>query len=198
MEFGSLCVYKFHISELYTNSILVYRVFSTCMNYNYLRLCTIGIYACTSITIIIHCYTLTIQVKAEFILTVNLVNYTNPTGLCAECLFPLSDVASADNLVPVCCDELPFTNTNCNNIGEERCDTRFRWTIRPFSASLEARPSAIQNADNPPYFFTDCSMSSSTCPFSEMSSTFSQGSTALLGVTPNPLPVSDFTLWTVS
>ncbi len=136
--------------------------------------------------------------RAEFILTVNFINYTNPTGLCAECAIPLSDVGSADHLVPVCCDDWPFKVGNCNNTGEGRCDTRFRWTIRPFSASLEARPSAIPNAENPPYFFTDCLMSPSTCPFSEMNTTFGQGPTALLGVTPNPLPVSDFTLWTVS
>ena len=139
-------------------------------------------------------------VTSEFILTVNLVSYTNPTGLCAECAAPLSDFASADNLVPVCCDDRPLTNTNCNNTGEERCDTRFRWTIRPFGALLETRPVSVPNADNPPYFFTDCLMSPSTCPFSEMSTTFDQGPTALLGVTPNPLLVSktNFTVWTVS
>ncbi len=58
----------------------------------------------------------------------------------------------------------------------------------------------MPNPEVPPYFFTDCTMSPSTCPFSEMSTTFGQGPTALLGVTENPLPVSktDFTVWTVS
>ncbi len=138
--------------------------------------------------------------SGEFILTVNFINYTNPTGLCAECAVPLSNITSADQLIQVCCDEEdPFRNTSCNNTGEERCDTRFRWTIRPFGASLETRPATIQNADNPPYFFTNCPVSSSTCPFSEMSTTFGQGPTALLGVTDNPLSVSrtDFTVWTV-
>ncbi len=136
---------------------------------------------------------LLLQVGGEFILTVNLVDYTNPTGLCAECATPLSDVASADQLVPVCCDERPFSTGNCDNTGEERCDTRFRWTIRPFRATLETRPIMDYN-------FTDCSMSPSTCPFSEMSTTFGQGPTALLGVTENPLSVSetDFLIWTVS
>ncbi len=134
--------------------------------------------------------------RGEFILTVNFINYTNPTGLCAECDVPLSN---ADLLVPVCCDEQSFRNTNCDNTGEERCDTRFRWTIRSFGASLETRPASELNADNPPYFFTDCSVSPSTCPFSEMSTTFGQGPAALLGVTDNPLSVSrtDFTVWTV-
>ncbi len=138
-------------------------------------------------------------VTSEFILTVNLVNYTNPTGLCAECAVPLSDVANADQLVPVCCDDLPLRNTTCDNTGEERCDTRFRWIIRPFGASLETRPPSIPNAVNPPYFFTNCNSFHSTCPFSEMNTTFGQGPTALLGVTENPLPVfgTDFITWTV-
>ena len=131
-------------------------------------------------------------VTSEFILTVNLVDYTNPTGLCAECQRPLNTSHPTDT-IPVCCDELPFNFGNCDNTGEERCDTRFRWTIRPFGASLETRPSMG-------YSFTDCSMSPSTCPFNEMSTTFSQGTTALLGVAPNPLPVSSttFNAWTVS
>ena len=138
-------------------------------------------------------------VTSEFILTVNLVNYTNPSGLCAECQRPLN-TSYPTNTIPVCCDELPFKSGNCDNTGEERCDTRFRWTIRPFGASLEARPPSIPNAANPPYFFTDCTMSPSTCPFSEMSTTFGQGPTALLGVTDNPLRVSktDSIVWTVS
>ncbi|XP_064403217.1 uncharacterized protein LOC135348800 isoform X2 [Halichondria panicea] len=129
------------------------------------------------------------SVGGEFILTVNLVNYTNPTGLCAECQTRLINITSADQLVPVCCDELPFISGNCDNTGEERCDTRFHWIIRPFGASLETRPSMG-------YLFTDCTKSPSTCPFSEMSTAFGLGPTALLGVTSNPLPVSGFTMWT--
>ncbi|XP_064403195.1 uncharacterized protein LOC135348787 isoform X1 [Halichondria panicea] len=134
-------------------------------------------------------------VCGEFILTVNLVNYTNPTGLCAECQNPLNTSHSTET-IPVCCDELPYISVNCDNTGEERCDTRFRWTIRPFDASLETRP--LNDPVNPPYFFTDCTVSPSTCPFSEMSTTFNQSLTALLGVTENPLPVSktDLTAWT--
>ncbi len=113
--------------------------------------------------------------------------YTNPTGLCAECHTTIN--------IRVCCDELPYISGNCDNTGEERCDTRFRWTIRlfgVFGASLETRP-------NSGYNYTDCAMSPSTCPFSEMSTTFNQGPTAILGVTPNPLPVSNPTfVWTVS
>ncbi len=133
-------------------------------------------------------------------LTVNFINYTNPTGLCAECQTTLDQVTNADQLVPVCCDELPFKSGNCTNTGEERCDTRFRWTIRPFGATLGTRPPRVPDPGSPPnYFFTNCAMSPSTCPFSEMSTTFGQGPAALLGVTDNPLPVSNLTIaWTVS
>ncbi len=137
--------------------------------------------------------------RGEFVLTVKFINYTNPTGLCAECAVPLSDVASADQLVPVCCDDMPFRNINCNNTGEGRCDTRFRWTIRPFGASLETRPVSVPNAPTPPYYFTDCGLSGRSCPFSNMSTTFGQGQTDFLGVAANPLPViPKTTLWTVS
>ena len=42
-------------------------------------------------------------------------------------------------------------------------------------------------------------MSSTTCPFSEMSTTFSQGPTGFLGVAANPLPVvpNSLTSWPV-
>ena len=132
--------------------------------------------------------------SGDFVLTVNLINYTNPTGLCAECETRLENVTSADQLTPVCCDESPFRSDNCNNTGEARCDTRFRWTIRPIGASLETRP-------NSGYTFTDCDLSGATCPFSEMSTTFSQGPTGFLGVAANPLPVASpptLTSWTVS
>ncbi len=140
-----------------------------------------------------------LQVNGDFVLMVNLVNYTNPSGLCAECNgTTLDDVTTADQLIPVCCDEATSTS-NCDNTGDARCDTRFRWTIRLFGASLETRPASIPNATNPPYFFTNCALSPTSCPFSEMSA-ISQGPTAFLGVTDNPLNISkpDFTIWKVS
>ena len=112
----------------------------------------------------------------------------------------LEAVTSADQLTPVCCDESPFRSDNCNNTGEARCDTRFRWTIKPFGASLETRPVSEPGAAVPPYYFTDCDLPGATCPFSEMSTTFGQGPTGFLGVEANPLPVEPNTLtsWTVS
>ncbi len=132
--------------------------------------------------------TIIIQVRANFVLTVNFINYTNPTGLCAECAVPLSNVTSADQLIPVCCDELPLRNTNCDILGPENCDTRFRWTIRPFGVSLESRPDTVHNATDAPYFFTDCTLSPTLiCPFSEVSRTFLQDPLGFLGVASNPL-----------
>ena len=84
----------------------------------------------------------------------------------------------------MCCDESPFRSDNCNNTREARCDTRFRWTIRPLNASLETRP-------NSSYSFTDCNLSGATCPFSEMSTKFSQSPAGFLGVEANPLPVNN-------
>ncbi len=137
--------------------------------------------------------------RGEFIISVNFINYTNPTGLCAECETQLGDVTSADQLVPVCCDELPFSTGNCDNTGEGRCDTRFRWTIRRFGATLETRAPSMRYPDISPYFFTNCNNANDTCPFSEMSTTFGQGPAAILGVTDNPLLVSktSFTVWMV-
>ena len=120
---------------------------------------------------------------------VNFINYTNPTGLCAECLTGLEAFDSADQLTPVCCDELPFRSDNCNNTGEARCDTRFRWTIRPFNASLETRPDSVPVLGIPPYYYNLCNQSATTCPFSEMNTTFNNGPTGFLGVNENPLLV---------
>ncbi len=116
-------------------------------------------------------------------LLVNLVNYTNPTGLCAECHTPLY-TSNLEGTIPVCCNELPYKDSNCTNTGDARCDTRFRWTIRPFGASLETRPEMGFAG------FTDCTLSNTTCPFSEISATFSQGERGILGVTDNPLIIN--------
>ena len=69
--------------------------------------------------------------KANFDFTVRFYEYWNPTGLCAEC---------GTNGVPVCCDD-PLLTETCQNTGVFRCDTRFRYILRPFNASLETAPS---------------------------------------------------------
>ncbi len=118
-------------------------------------------------------------------LMVNLVNYTNPSGLCAECQ------TNTSTLGPVCCDELPYKSDNCDNTGDARCDTRFRWTIRPFGATLETRPTGDYAG------FTDCTLSPSTCPFSDVSEMFNQGPGGILNVTDNPLVITSRLSWTV-
>ncbi len=121
---------------------------------------------------------------------VNLVNYTNPSGLCAECQKPLN-TSNIEGTILVCCDELPYKSSNCVNTGNQSCDTRFRWTIRPFGASLEMRPTSGYAG------FTDCTLSPSTCPFSKMSQIFSQGLGGILNVTDNPLIITLKLSWTV-
>ena len=127
---------------------------------------------------------------ADFTLTVKFINYTNPSGLCAECNTRLGEF-----IVPVCCDEMPLRTENCNNDGESRCDTRFRWVLREYGGSLQTRPEAA-NPKDLAYFFNPCGQSIAMCPFSEMSRTFEQGDTAFLGRS-NPFLVSSTESWTV-
>ena len=68
--------------------------------------------------------------QANFEFTVRFYEYWNPTGLCAEC---------GTNGVPVCCDD-PLLTESCQNTGVFRCDTRFRYILRPFNAPLETAP----------------------------------------------------------
>ena len=133
--------------------------------------------------------------KAKFTLTVKYINYTNPSGLCAECNTTLVN-DTLDNIVPVCCDEMPLRTENCNNDGESRCDTRFRWRLRKYGEFLETRPETV-NQDYPAYFFNPCAQSIAMCPFNESSRTFEQGDTAFLGRS-NPFLASSTASWTVS
>ena len=132
--------------------------------------------------------------EADFRLTVKFINYTNPSGLCAECNTRLNDTPLND-IVPVCCDEMTLQTDNCNNVGESRCDTRFRWVLREYGASLQERLEP-ENPDFPEYFFTPCGQSFAMCPFSEMSRTFEEGDIAFLGE-PNPFLANSTNPWTV-
>ena len=136
-----------------------------------------------------------VTVKADYTLTVKFINYTNPSGLCAECLTRLGDVPLND-IVPVCCDEMPLRTDNCNNVRESRCDTRFRWILREYGGSLETRPETTSTS-NTTHYFNSCGQSSAACPFSEMSQTFEEGDMAFLGE-PNPFLVTSTNPWRVS
>ena len=133
--------------------------------------------------------------KADFILTVKFINYTNPSGLCAECNTRLGGVP-LNSIVPVCCDETPLRTENCNNDGESRCDTRFRWILREYGGSLQTRPGSGLSLTQRVYFFNPCAQAFAMCPFSEMSRTFEQGDTAFLGRS-NPFLASSTESWTV-
>ena len=137
-----------------------------------------------------------INVEADFRLTVKFINYTNPSGLCAECNTRLEDTPLND-IVPVCCDEMKLQTDNCNNVGESRCDTRFRWILREYGASLETRPGSLMSPGQQVYYyFSPCGQSFAMCPFSEMSRTFEEGDIAFLGRS-NPFLVNSTNPWTV-
>ncbi len=184
LEFGSLCVYKFHISELWVTFNVGHYLFTywtrrplaTYTNYYHYRWEVSSYWESTWSTT---------PTQPDCVLNV---------------LTRLSDVASADQLVPVCCDELATQKQQLHQHRRGRCDTRFRWTIRPFGAYAGDKTVSVPNAPTLRTASQTVTMSPSTCPFSEMSTTFGQGPTALLGVTPNPLPVSrtNFNTWTVS
>ena len=129
--------------------------------------------------------------KADFILTVKFINYTNPSGLCAECNTRLGEF-----IVPVCCDEMPLRTENCNNTGESRCDTRFHWVLREYGKALQTRPGSAMSETQRVYFFNPCGQSFAMCPFSETSRTFEQGDTAFLGSS-NPFLADSTESWTV-
>ena len=136
-------------------------------------------------------------VRADFTLIVDFTHYTNPSGLCAECVTRLSSVANLGQIVPVCCEEHLLTE-NCNNDGSAGagCSTRFRWRLREYGASLETRSEA-SNLDNPAYSFNPCVMFPDICPFEEMSRTFEQGERSFLGRS-NPNYLTSSTPWMVS
>ena len=71
--------------------------------------------------------------EAKYEFTVHFYEFQNPLGLqCGEC---------ESGGPPACCDDVNRTE-NCINEdnGPLRCDTRFRFTLRPFEASAETAP----------------------------------------------------------
>ena len=112
--------------------------------------------------------------QAKFDFTVHFYEYWNPTGLCGEC--------GIDG-IPACCDDTTLTD-NCSNIGVKRCDTRFRFILRPYGASVKTAPS-----DNYEYYTRSVT--------NEIHDTFKQGSGGFLSL-PNPHTSYNTTAWTVS
>ena len=73
--------------------------------------------------------------EADYEFTVRFYEFRNPLGLqCGEC-----EIGGP----PACCDDVNRTE-NCINEaqadGPRRCDTRFRFLLRSFGASVETAP----------------------------------------------------------
>ena len=132
--------------------------------------------------------------RANFTLTVKFINYTNPSGLCAECNTTLVNT-TLNNIIPVCCNGQTEDCKNNNTSANTSCGTRFRWRLREYGDSLETRPEA-SNASIPVYSFNPCNMTDN-CPFEKTSRTFEQGEMAFLGQS-NPNDLTSSTTWTVS
>ena len=76
--------------------------------------------------------------EANYNFTVRFYEFRNPLGLqCGEC---------GSGGPPACCDDVERTE-NCTSedkaIGPRRCDTRFRFILRSFGASVETVPTGV-------------------------------------------------------
>ena len=113
-----------------------------------------------------------IEAKYEF--TIRFYEFRNPFGLqCGAC---------ESGGPPACCDDLQRTES-CNNVAPHTCDTRFRFLLRPFGASVGTAPSG-----GFPYF---------TPSNGGNSDTFMEAPGGFLAL-PNPFTISSTREWTVS
>ena len=116
--------------------------------------------------------------RGNYQFIIRFYEFHNPLGLqCGEC---------ESGGPPACCDDVSRTE-NCINeeqeVGPRRCDTRFRFLLRPFGASVETAPSG-----GFPHF---------TPSNGGNSDTFNQGRGGFLGF-PNPFIINSTSEWTVS
>ena len=110
--------------------------------------------------------------KANYNFTVRFHEFRNPLGLqCGAC---------ESGEPPACCDDL--LQENCVNIPPRTCDTRFRYLLRLFGASVETAPTV-----GFPFFTTSNGGNSDT---------FNEGPGGFLG-RPNPFNITSTTVWTV-
>ena len=71
--------------------------------------------------------------EADYTFTIHFHEFRNPLGLqCGEC---------GSGGPPACCDDVQ-RRENCNNTRPYTCDTRFRFMLRPFGASVETAPNS--------------------------------------------------------
>ena len=100
--------------------------------------------------------------------------FRNPLGLqCGEC---------ENGGPPACCDNVGQTE-NCTNVPPFYCDTRFRFLLRSFGASVETAPSR-----GFPHF---------TPSNNGNSDTFLEGPGGFLAL-PNPFTITSTSEWIVS
>ena len=82
---------------------------------------------------------------------------------------------------PVCCDDVQ-RNESCTNVPPFTCETRFRFLLRPFGASVDTSRTSYPN-------FTPSNGGNSEL--------FSEGPRGLLGRA-NPFTITSMDGWTVS
>ena len=116
--------------------------------------------------------------EANYDFIVRFYEFRNPLGLqCDEC---------TRSGPPACCDDIQRTE-NCINedqsVGPRRCDTRFRFLLRPFGASVKTAPFREF-----PYF---------TPARGGNSDTFNEGPGGFLALS-NPFTITNTSEWTVS
>ena len=112
--------------------------------------------------------------EANYEFTIHFYEFRNPLGIqCGEC---------GNGGQPACCDDVQRTE-NCVNDGPLRCDTRFRFLLRPYGASVEtARSGGF-------LYFTPSNDGNSD--------TFNVGPGGFLAL-PNPFTITSAMEWTVS
>ena len=113
--------------------------------------------------------------EASYSFTVRFYAFRNPLGLqCDEC--------GTSGGLPACCDDVQ-RRENCSMTRPFTCDTRFRFLLRPFGASVETAPNT-----GFPYF---------TQGSGDNSETFNEGPSGLFGL-PNPFTFNSTMAWPVS
>ena len=115
-----------------------------------------------------------VSVRGDYNFTIRFYEFRNPLGLqCGAC---------ESGGPPACCDDVERIE-NCTNVRPFTCDTRFRFLLRPFGASVETAPTG-----DFPYFIRSNGGNSDT---------FNEGPGGFLAL-PNPFTINNTSEWTVS
>ena len=127
----------------------------------------------TSVILLLHTRCLSVrQTTTSLFISMSFV--LDPLGLqCGGC---------ESGGAPVCCDDVE-QNENCNMTRPFTCDTRIRFLLRPFGASVETAPNSGYR------YFTPSNGGNSHV--------FNEGPGGLLGL-PNPFTITSTDTWTVS